>query len=58
MVKMDILLNAKPVDALSAIIHKDNAFDLGKKICKKLKDLIPRQQFEIVILFVNIFNLI
>jgi GTP-binding protein LepA len=49
LVKMDILLNAKQVDALSAIIHKDNAFDLGKKICKKLKDLIPKQQFEIAI---------
>lgn len=49
LVKMDILLNLKPVDALSAIIHRDNAFDLGKKICKKLKDLIPKQQFEIAI---------
>jgi GTP-binding protein LepA len=49
LVKMDILLNAKQVDALSAIIHKDNAYDLGKKICKKLKDLIPKQQFEIAI---------
>jgi GTP-binding protein LepA len=46
---MDILLNNKPVDALSAIIHRDNAYDLGKKICKKLKDLIPKQQFEIAI---------
>jgi GTP-binding protein LepA len=49
LVKMDILLNTKPVDALSAIIHRDNAHDLGKKICKKLKELIPRQQFEIAI---------
>jgi len=49
LVKMDILLNAKHVDALSAIIHKDSAFDLGKKICLKLKELIPRQQFEIAI---------
>ncbi len=49
LVKMDILLNGKQVDALSAIIHKDNAFDLGKKICKKLKELIPKQQFEIAI---------
>jgi GTP-binding protein LepA len=49
LVKMDIMLNGKQVDALSAIIHRDNAFDLGKKICKKLKDLIPRQQFEIAI---------
>ena len=46
---MDILLNGNQVDALSAIIHKDNAFDLGKKICKKLKELIPKQQFEIAI---------
>ena len=49
LVKMDILLNGKHVDALSAIIHKDNAFDLGKKICLKLKELIPKQQFEIAI---------
>ena len=49
LVKMDILLNGKQVDALSAIIHKDNAFDLGKKISKKLKELIPKQQFEIAI---------
>jgi GTP-binding protein LepA len=49
LVKMDILLNANQVDALSAIIHRDSAFDLGKKICKKLKELIPKQQFEIAI---------
>jgi GTP-binding protein LepA len=49
LVKMDILLNGKQVDALSAIIHRDNAQDLGRKICKKLKELIPRQQFEIAI---------
>ncbi len=49
LVKMDILLNGNQVDALSAIIHRDNAFDLGKKICKKLKELIPKQQFEIAI---------
>ncbi len=47
--KMDILLNGDQVDALSALIHADNAFSLGKKICKKLKDLIPRQQFVIAI---------
>lgn len=47
--KMDILLNGDQVDALSALIHADNAFTLGKKICKKLKDLIPRQQFVIAI---------
>lgn len=49
LVKMDIMLNKSVVDALSAIIHKDNAYDLGKKICKKLKELIPKQQFEIAI---------
>ena len=49
LVKMDILLNGNQVDALSAIIHRDNAYDLGKKICKKLKELIPKQQFEIAI---------
>jgi GTP-binding protein LepA len=49
LVKMDILLNGKYVDALSAIIHKDSAYDLGKKICLKLKELIPKQQFEIAI---------
>jgi GTP-binding protein LepA len=47
--KMDILLNGDQVDALSALIHADNAFDLGKKICLKLKELIPRQQFDIAI---------
>lgn len=49
LVKVDILLNGDQVDALSALIHKDNAFDLGKKICNKLRELIPRQQFEIAI---------
>lgn len=49
LVKLDMLLNGDQVDALSALIHKDNAFELGKKICLKLKDLIPRQQFEIAI---------
>ena len=49
LVKMDILLNGDQVDALSALIHRDNAFSLGKKICIKLKELIPRQQFEIAI---------
>ncbi len=47
--KLDILLNGEPVDALSALIHKNNAYDFGKKICEKLKELIPRQQFEIPI---------
>jgi len=49
LVKLDILLNTKPVDALSAIIHRDKAYEYGKKICVKLKELIPRQQFEIAI---------
>ncbi|PKR82157.1 elongation factor 4 [Brumimicrobium salinarum] len=47
LVKMDVLLNHEQVDALSALVHRSNAFDLGKKICLKLKELIPRQQFEI-----------
>jgi GTP-binding protein LepA len=49
LVKLDIMLNGDPVDALSALIHRDNAFELGKKICAKLRELIPRQQFEIAI---------
>ncbi|MDB4347487.1 translation elongation factor 4 [Bacteroidia bacterium] len=49
LVKMDIMLNKEPIDALSAIIHKDRAYDLGKRICVKLKELIPKQQFEIAI---------
>lgn len=49
LVKLDILLNNDQVDALSALIHRDNAYELGKKICLKLKELIPRQQFEIPI---------
>jgi GTP-binding protein LepA len=49
LVKMDILLNGEQVDALSALIHRDNAHGLGKKMCEKLKELIPRQQFEIPI---------
>ena len=47
LVKMDLLLNAEQVDALSALVHRSNAFNLGKKLCLKLKELIPRQQFEI-----------
>lgn len=49
LVKMDMMLNGDPVDALSALVHKDNAYELGKKICKKLRELIPRQQFVIAI---------
>ena len=47
LIKMDLLLNGEQVDALSALVHRSNAFDLGKRICLKLKELIPRQQFEI-----------
>ncbi|MBW7844451.1 MAG: elongation factor 4 [Bacteroidia bacterium] len=47
LVKLDILLNKDTVDALSAIIHRDRAYDWGKKICEKLRELIPRHQFEI-----------
>jgi GTP-binding protein LepA len=49
LIKLDILLNGDQVDALSALIHRDRAYDLGKKICLKLKELIPRQQFDIAI---------
>ena len=49
LVKMDILLNGDQVDALSALIHRDNAHKIGKKICVKLRELIPRQQFDIAI---------
>ena len=47
--KLDILLNGDPVDALSALVHKTNSYTLGKKLCEKLKQLIPRQQFDIAI---------
>ena len=49
LVRVDILLNAQNVDALSALIHADNAYHIGKKMCEKLKELIPRQQFDIPI---------
>ena len=49
LVRVDILLNGQPVDALSALIHADNAVNIGKKMCEKLKELIPRQQFDIPI---------
>ena len=49
LIKMDLLLNGEQVDALSALVHRSNAYDLGKRICLKLKELIPRQQFEIPI---------
>jgi GTP-binding protein LepA len=49
LVKVDVLLNGNSVDALSALLHADNAYDIGKRICEKLKELIPRQQFDIPI---------
>ena len=49
LVKLDMLLNGDPVDALSALVHRDKAEDFGRKICKKLKELLPRQQFKIAI---------
>ena len=49
LVKLDILLNGEQVDALSSLIHRDKAYDFGRRMCEKLKDLIPRQQFEIAI---------
>ncbi|NJM16271.1 MAG: elongation factor 4 [Bacteroidales bacterium] len=47
--KLDILLNGDGVDALSTLIHRDNAYDFGKRICEKLKELIPRQQYDVAI---------
>ncbi len=49
LVRLDVLLNAQNVDALSALIHEDNAYTIGKKMCEKLRELIPRQQFDIPI---------
>jgi GTP-binding protein LepA len=49
LVKLDILLNGEQVDALSSLIHRDHAYEFGRRICEKLKDLIPRQQFDIAI---------
>jgi len=49
LVKVDVLLNGNIVDALSALLHADNAYDIGKKMCEKLRELIPRQQFDIPI---------
>jgi GTP-binding protein LepA len=49
LVRLDIKLNGEPVDALSSLIHRSNSYDFGKRICEKLRELIPRQQFEIII---------
>jgi len=49
LIKLDILLNGEPVDALSTLIHRDNAYDFGRRIVRKLRELIPRQQFDIAI---------
>ena len=49
LVKLDIQLNGEPVDALSSLIHRERAYDFGRRMCEKLKELIPRQQFEIAI---------
>jgi GTP-binding protein LepA len=49
LVKLDILLNGEPVDALSSIVHRSKAYEWGKKLCTKLKELIPRQMFEVAI---------
>jgi GTP-binding protein LepA len=47
--KLDILLNSEPVDALSTLIHRDHAYDFGRRMCEKLKELIPRQQYDVAI---------
>ena len=49
LVKLDILLNGEPVDALSTLTHQDNAVTFGRRMCEKLKELLPRQQFDIAI---------
>ncbi|HET7153232.1 MAG TPA: elongation factor 4, partial [Candidatus Kapabacteria bacterium] len=49
LVKLDILLNGEPVDALSTIVHRDKSYEWGRKLCAKLRELIPKQMFEVVI---------
>jgi GTP-binding protein LepA len=49
LIKLDILLNGEPVDALSTIVHHDKSYDMGRRLCSKLKELIPRQMFDVVI---------